>query len=1129
MKRLGRTSKKVWKRLYQRVFSLQRKPAEPPHATEANPALENDRAETNLRSQRANSLDLDNDHENTAEDLEGQAAGVDVRDSACTKDDGTGNIQNIPNASMTDSEPLAPICTLWEEVYNDLDKNNPKLMKEFKEELQKSDDSTAPPTDRQGRYDQMRRVIQRKLKDIDDGRWKLEFRGHQLIVKDLVQPVASIAIWAKDYVGMALEVSAPASLAWAGVCLLLPLILNPMDATASRLDGLDKTAAIIQECALRESLYEDRYEGVTAMPLTRKSDPKHVVYRESMKALYASILDFQVKFTHYLVSTNTASRFIRDIVCWDDWDTMIQEISQKNEDLRSLDRSWGQLVKQEEWDKMGQRHEEKLTAMDILTAETKRIWRLLSESKEEKKRTDLLTWLGPRLPNYHDVASEKHKNTNTGHWFIQSDELKQWKGTPNSFLLIIGKPGGGKSVLSSTIIEYLQNERKNDPYTAVIYFYIKGNHKDTCDPYCIIRSIVAQLFGSRPDTPDSLDRLREERDKGHMPSRSMLEEAIYSAIQGFKKTYILIDGLDECPASSKDDFDRNLREELLDLLTTIRTRQLSTLHLLVTSRPEQDIQDVLQCSQESNSMKIIDLNSDPYRAAMTGDIGSFLDMKLKTRNFSRLEPELKGEIRKELLERARGVFHYVALQIEAFTTPISEVSARETLDKLPKTLETTYDGVLGRIQQRKSARYALLWVTYSLAPLTVAELATAVPLYLSDYSIPGTLSLNKFQDPLQVLDLLPGLYELQHRDDMAISDNSTDSTTTSNKLIDLTHFTLSEYLESTHIKKSDVKEFALDKDEAHLEMAKFCLEYYLHVCQQMPNADSYDTCPGYVLWKYSARFGLEHAERVDPSSWSPHLQQLVQRTLQEKDPNPMQYSITRGSVRIVEFLLKNKVADVDARFSNGENALLQAVRLKHRKFVSLLITYGADVNLKTESGETALSRALENEDIDMIRLLLDHNAYIDDRNQMGETPLFKAVVQRRATIVDLLLEYGADVTMKTKHGETLLHWTAHYNDKNLTERLLNIGADVNARTEQGETCLHWVDMSRSQNMGLITLLVDRGIDVQSEAILNETVLHLAAKELNVPCLELFLDHGADIEARNSNGETALILAARYKF
>lgn len=65
---------------------------------------------------------------------------------------------------------------------------------------------------------QMKLIIDQKIKEADDGTWKLRFKDHELAVKDLIQPIVGVVEWAKDYVGTALETSPASSIAWAGVC-----------------------------------------------------------------------------------------------------------------------------------------------------------------------------------------------------------------------------------------------------------------------------------------------------------------------------------------------------------------------------------------------------------------------------------------------------------------------------------------------------------------------------------------------------------------------------------------------------------------------------------------------------------------------------------------------------------------------------------------------------------------------------------------------------------------------------------------------------------------------------------------------------------------------------------------------
>jgi hypothetical protein len=75
-------------------------------------------------------------------------------------------------------------------------------------------------------HKQMLRAIELRTEGSEARRWKLNFLGHELAVKNLVKPVAGIIESAKDYVGVALESSAIGSAAWAGVCLLLPVRLT---------------------------------------------------------------------------------------------------------------------------------------------------------------------------------------------------------------------------------------------------------------------------------------------------------------------------------------------------------------------------------------------------------------------------------------------------------------------------------------------------------------------------------------------------------------------------------------------------------------------------------------------------------------------------------------------------------------------------------------------------------------------------------------------------------------------------------------------------------------------------------------------------------------------------------------
>jgi hypothetical protein len=115
---------------------------------------------------------------------------------------------------------------------------NPKLIKDYQKCLLTQSDGTALVVTAQATavaffgmgkaelHKQMLRAIELRTEGNEARRWKLNFLGHELAVKNLVTPVAGIIESAKDYVGVALESSAIGSAAWAGVCLLLPVRLT---------------------------------------------------------------------------------------------------------------------------------------------------------------------------------------------------------------------------------------------------------------------------------------------------------------------------------------------------------------------------------------------------------------------------------------------------------------------------------------------------------------------------------------------------------------------------------------------------------------------------------------------------------------------------------------------------------------------------------------------------------------------------------------------------------------------------------------------------------------------------------------------------------------------------------------
>lgn len=129
------------------------------------------------------------------------------------------------------------------------------------------------------------------------------------------------------------------------------------------------------------------------------------------------------------------------------------------------------------------------------------------------------------------------------------------------------------------------------------------------------------------------------------------------------------------------------------------------------------------------------------------------------------------------------------------------------------------------------------------------------------------------------------------------------------------------------------------------------------------------------------------------------------------------YQITReNSVQ-----LNSAVLDYE---SDGETALLVAVRDNRRGFVNDLLYFGANPNKAGGNGETPLTMAVAVRNTDLVELLLKGRANVDVPNRRGETPLIKAVQVRDVALVELLLKQGANADKADFTGRTARAYAA---------------------------------------------------------------------------------------------------------
>lgn len=78
---------------------------------------------------------------------------------------------------------------------------------------------------------QLSALIVKRLQIVEDARWKFEVGNQTIEVKAQVDRIVKTVVFAKDFVSSALSSDPHAALAWAGVCVLMPVSVTNFSST----------------------------------------------------------------------------------------------------------------------------------------------------------------------------------------------------------------------------------------------------------------------------------------------------------------------------------------------------------------------------------------------------------------------------------------------------------------------------------------------------------------------------------------------------------------------------------------------------------------------------------------------------------------------------------------------------------------------------------------------------------------------------------------------------------------------------------------------------------------------------------------------------------------------------------
>jgi len=289
-------------------------------------------------------------------------------------------------------------------------------------------------------------------------------------------------------------------------------------------------------------------------------------------------------------------------------------------------------------------------------ADVKEIISKLDTRERESFLRALQAWLSPPEPstNYEFGLDACHKGT--AKWFIDGKIFRVWD-EKGSLLWIHGKPGSGKSILCSAIIQRILS-LSSGGRASVAYFYFDFRDEKKKHRRNLLPSLLVQFAAQSILCCDIMSPVYTAHGNGKQPPSDeelmqCLKDMLLASPQ--HPMYIILDGIDESPDTSGV---RSPRALVLSFIQEIVELRLANLHICITSRPEIDIRNHLE-HLTSFSVSLHDQTG--HKKDIATYIKSEADFIAHVKRWRDGDKELVVET---LSEKADGMFRWVFCQLE---------------------------------------------------------------------------------------------------------------------------------------------------------------------------------------------------------------------------------------------------------------------------------------------------------------------------------------------------------------------------------------------------------------------------------------------------------------------------------
>ncbi|KAJ5666742.1 hypothetical protein N7462_011151 [Penicillium macrosclerotiorum] len=699
---------------------------------------------------------------------------------------------------------------------------------------------------------------------------------------------------------------------------------------------------------------------------------------------------------------------------------------------------------------------------------------LQNQQREEEMR-EIIRWLSPLdFEAKHQDIFARHQE-GTGQWLLDDDRFVGWERGQSRILWCPGVPGAGKTVFASIALEHLRMSLKDNEDMAVIGIYCDYKEFNQQSTSKYLASLLQQLTIQCPSIPDQIKKAYAAHSKkGTSPSFPEYLDLLTRQMTLFKRTYIIVDALDECTEAN------GVRDELLEGILQLPTFT----SVLVTSRHIPTIEEYFQ-----DAVKL------PIRAH-EDDINLHVRSRLaKEKSWGRrirLDSVLQTKIANSIVERASGI----------------RKDVERALQNLPIGLKSTYNQIMQRIDDQGEddatlAREVLSWLTYARRPFACLELQQALAIKDQDKTFEQDAMIHEDTlasvcAGLPVKDDMPGLYTY-------IADNW-----------------------GHHARESPETPVLVEKIISFINNKKRLKDCIQH----MSDSQFITTTKGSSLMSslhIAAMFDLDMTMKrlleLDPSDVN---------TQDSQGRTPLYFGAAAEGGGVVNLLLDRSDVDIDLASYYHGSPLHSAIESKQEGVAKILLERGADPESKDAKGIRPIHKAIMLSLADTLRTLLNKKVDITSTTNSGHTPLelampqdsklrqktttglwrdrevsahsadyppclqmllesstertinegemlFQATKDGRPDIVEILLHKGARVSdqSKTFNQRTPLHWAAEKGFQTIVELLLRFKSNPDIQDQRGFTPLHYAVTAGREDVVKILVAKMEDLDIQA--------------------------------------------------